>query len=168
MACMSRVLQRRHTSSLGQACQKDLEVETLFMREASECMELCLGMDDELSESLWAQIREQTSTGDIVVSEHLLQHTWPGNQVDEALYGQGAATSYSQAPVLVREDLNHSGMGRKDNPGRSIQSTPRETDKFLTQVIKEPTVGHSVLDLIITKKEGLLGDMKITDSLKLQ
>lgn len=90
MACMSRVLQRRDTGSLGRACQKDLEVETPFMREASECMELCLGMDDELSESLWARIRKQTSTG-----EHLLQHTWPGNQVDEALYRQGAATSYS-------------------------------------------------------------------------
>lgn len=119
MACMSRVLQNRHTSSLGQACQKDLEVETPFMREASECMELCLGMDDELSESLWAQIREQTSTGDTVVSEHLLQHTWPGNQVDEALYGQGAATSYSQAPVLVRSWYGQEGQPREKHPEHS-------------------------------------------------
>lgn len=65
------------------------------MREASECMELCLGMDDELSVSTQARIREQTSTGDTVVREHLLQGTWPGNQVDEALYRQGAATSHS-------------------------------------------------------------------------
>lgn len=73
MPCMSRVLQRRDTSSLGRACQKPLEVETPFVREASECTELCLGMDDELSESLQARIREQTSMGDTVVSEHLLQ-----------------------------------------------------------------------------------------------
>lgn len=52
MGCMSRVLQRRNTNSLGRACQKDLEVETPFTREASECMELCLGMDDELNQSL--------------------------------------------------------------------------------------------------------------------
>lgn len=61
IACMSRLLQRRDTSSLGRACQKDQEVETPLMREASECMELGLGMDDELSESLQAPIREQTS-----------------------------------------------------------------------------------------------------------
>lgn len=46
---------------MGRACQKDQEVETPLMREASECMELGLGMDDELSESLQAPIREQTS-----------------------------------------------------------------------------------------------------------
>lgn len=46
---------------MGRACQKDQEAETPLMREASECMELGLGMDDELSESLQAPIREQTS-----------------------------------------------------------------------------------------------------------
>lgn len=40
------------------------------------------------------------------------------------------------------------------------------TDRFLTQVTEEPTIRHSVLDLIVTKKEGLLGDMKVTGSLK--
>lgn len=52
MACMSRVLQSRDTNPLGRACQKDLEGETPFMREASECIELCLGMDDELNQNL--------------------------------------------------------------------------------------------------------------------
>lgn len=42
------------------------------------------------------------------------------------------------------------------------------TDIFLTQVIEEPIMRHSVLDLILTKKEGLLGDMKVTGSFKLQ
>lgn len=56
---------------MGRACQKELEVETPLMREASECMELSLGMDDKLSESLQARIREQTSMGDTVVREHL-------------------------------------------------------------------------------------------------
>lgn len=97
MACMSRGLQRRDTRSLGRICQKDLEVETPFMREASEGMELSVGIGDELSESLQAQIREQTSMGDTVVSEHLLQGTWPGKQADKALYRQGLATSQLQA-----------------------------------------------------------------------
>lgn len=88
------------------------------MREASEWMELCLGMDDELSESLQAQIREQTSMGDTAVSEHLPQGTWPGNQVDKALYRHGAATSQSQDLILVGEDLNQSGVCRKDNTPR--------------------------------------------------
>lgn len=42
------------------------------------------------------------------------------------------------------------------------------TDRFLTQVTEEPAMRHSVLDLTVTKKEGLLGDMKVTGSLKLQ
>lgn len=56
--------------------------------------------------------------GDTVVSEHLLQGTWPGNQVDKALYRQGAATSQSEGLVLMGEDLSHYGTCRKDNiPG---------------------------------------------------
>lgn len=42
------------------------------------------------------------------------------------------------------------------------------TGRFLTQVIEEPTMRHSELDLIPSKKEGLLEDMKITGSLKFQ
>lgn len=91
-------------------------------------------------------------------------------QVNEALYRQAEATSHSQAPVLTR-DLNQSGIKRKDNTGRDkqfrafLQSTD---DKFLTQVIEVPTTRDAVLDLILLKKEGLLGDLKVKGSLKLQ
>lgn len=39
----------------------------LHVKEQLECMELCLAMDDEPSESLWVKKKEQTSTGDTVV-----------------------------------------------------------------------------------------------------
>lgn len=60
------------------------------------------------------------------------------------------------------------GQEGQHTQGEASRALPESTDKFLTQVIEEPTVGHSVLDLILTKKEGLPGDMKVTGSLKLQ
>lgn len=35
----------------------------LYVRQHLECIQLCLGMDDEWLESLWVKIEEQTSTG---------------------------------------------------------------------------------------------------------
>ena len=40
---------------------------SLSVREQLECIELCLGMDDEPSESLWVSTKEKTGKGDIVV-----------------------------------------------------------------------------------------------------
>lgn len=60
------------------------------------------------------------------------------------------------------------GQEGQHTQGEASRALPESTDKFLTQVIEEPTVGHSVLDLILTKKEGLPEDMKDTGSLKLQ
>ena len=39
----------------------------LSVREQLECIELCLGMDDEPSESLWVSTKEKTGKGDVVV-----------------------------------------------------------------------------------------------------
>jgi len=39
------------------------------------------------------------------------------------------------------------------------------SNNFLTQVIEEPTREGALLDLILTKKEGLVGDMKLRDSI---
>ncbi|GAB0176868.1 hypothetical protein GRJ2_000152000 [Grus japonensis] len=141
----------------------------LYVREQLECMELCLGMDDELTESLRVRIKEQTGMGDIVVG---ICYRPPDQeeQVDEALYRQAEAPSRSQALVLIG-DLNHPDICRKDNTARDkqyrvfLESTD---DKFLIQVIEEPTMRSAVLYLILTNKEGLLGDVKVKDSLKLQ
>jgi len=39
----------------------------LCVNDQLECMQLCLGMDEELTESLWVRIKGRTGTGDIVV-----------------------------------------------------------------------------------------------------
>ncbi|GAB0187663.1 hypothetical protein GRJ2_001231600 [Grus japonensis] len=38
-------------------------------------------------------------------------------------------------------------------------------DNFLLQVIEEPTRGGAMLDLVLTNKEGLVGDVKLKGSL---
>ena len=35
----------------------------LYVRKQLDCMELCLGMDDEPAGSLWVRTKEQTSYG---------------------------------------------------------------------------------------------------------
>lgn len=53
VARISRMLQWRDTGSLGKAGQEDKEGEVaLYVGEQLECLELCLGMDDEPTETL--------------------------------------------------------------------------------------------------------------------
>lgn len=37
------------------------------MREQVECVELCLGIDEELTVSLWVRIKEKTDKSDIIM-----------------------------------------------------------------------------------------------------
>jgi len=65
-----------------------------------ECMELCLGMDEEPTESLWVRNKGSAGTGDVIVGVCYR----PPNQedgADEALYRQIGATSCSEALVLM-------------------------------------------------------------------
>ena len=39
----------------------------LYVNDQLECMELCLGMDEEPTESLWVRIKGRAGTGDIIV-----------------------------------------------------------------------------------------------------
>ena len=50
-----------------------------------ECIELCLGMDDVPSESLWVRVKEKTGNGDILMGAcyRLPDQEEPA---DEALY----------------------------------------------------------------------------------
>jgi len=50
---------------------------TLYVNDQLEYMELCLGMDEELTESSWVRIKGRAGTGDITVGG-LLQATQPG------------------------------------------------------------------------------------------
>ena len=38
-------------------------------------------------------------------------------------------------------------------------------DSFLTQLVREPTRGSALLDLLLTNREGLVGDVKAGDCL---
>ena len=39
----------------------------LYVHDQLECMELCLGMDEELTESSWVRIKGRTGRGDVIV-----------------------------------------------------------------------------------------------------
>ena len=75
------------------------------MRELLECLELCLGMDEEPIESLWFRIKERTDKGDIIVGV-CCRPPDPEEPVDQALCRQVRAASSFQALVLMR-DFNH-------------------------------------------------------------
>ncbi|GAB0181056.1 hypothetical protein GRJ2_000570900 [Grus japonensis] len=95
---------------------------------------------------------------------------WPPDQdeeVDEAFYRQLEVASRSQALVLMG-DFNHPDICWKSNTARHAQSRrflQSIDDNFLTQVVEEPMRRGVLLDLVLTNKEGLVGDMKVEDSL---
>lgn len=64
---------------------------TFYVNDKLECAELCLGLDEDSTESLWVRIKRRAGTGDITVVCYR-----PLNQedlVDEALYIQIGAAS---------------------------------------------------------------------------
>ena len=76
-------------------------------------MELHLGMDEELTKSLWVRIKGRAGTGDIILG---VCYRPPNqeDQEDEALYRQIGAASCSIAPVPM-EDFNHPNICWQDN-----------------------------------------------------
>ena len=122
------------------------------MRTQLECMEVCLAMDNEPTESLWVRTKEVTGMGDIIVG---VSYRPPDQkEVDEALYRQLEAASRSQALVLnIYWRENTAGHKQFRRFLKSID------DNFLTQVTEEPMRG-ALLDLIPTTNTGLVGDVK--------
>ncbi|GAB0203559.1 hypothetical protein GRJ2_002821500 [Grus japonensis] len=123
-------------------------------------------MDEELNESLWVRIKGSTATGDIIAGVYYRPPD-QGDQADEALYRQTGAASRSQALVLMG-DFNHPHICWRDNTAEHKQ--PRKflecvDDNFLLQVIEDPTRRGAMLDLVLTNKEGLVGDIKLKGSL---
>ena len=71
----------------------------LHVSDQLECMELHLGMDEELTESLWVRIKGRAGPGDIIVGVCYR----PPNQedrADEALYRQTGAASSARSSWL--------------------------------------------------------------------
>ncbi|GAB0203140.1 hypothetical protein GRJ2_002779600 [Grus japonensis] len=131
---------------------------TLYVNDQLECMELCLGMDEEPTESLWVRIKGSAGTGDIIAG---VCYSPPnqGDRADEALYRHLGAPSHSQALVLMGR-FNHPNICWRDNAAGHKQSRRfRECidRNFLLQVTEEPTRRGAMLDLVFTNKEGMLG-----------
>ncbi|GAB0209624.1 hypothetical protein GRJ2_003428100 [Grus japonensis] len=65
-------------------------------------------------------------------------------------------------------DFNHPDICWRDNAAGNNQSRKFlecVDDNFLLQVIEEPTRRGAMLDLVLTNKEGLVGDVKLKGSL---
>ncbi|GAB0204729.1 hypothetical protein GRJ2_002938500 [Grus japonensis] len=129
-------------------------------------MEFCLGMDEELTESLWVRIKGRAGTGDTIVGVCYR----PPDQDDragEALYKQIGAASCSKALVLMG-DFSHPHICWTDNIARHKQSRrflECIDDNFLLQVTLDPMRISAMLDLVLTNKEGLVGNVKLKGSL---
>ncbi|GAB0181349.1 hypothetical protein GRJ2_000600200 [Grus japonensis] len=139
---------------------------TFCINDQLECMELCLEIDEELTESLWVRIKGSTGTGDIIVGV-CYRPPDQGDRADEALYRQTGAESHSEALVLMG-DFNHPDICYTDNTAGHKQSRrflECVNDNFLLQVIEEPMRRGAMLDLVLTNKEGLVGNVKLKGSL---
>ncbi|GAB0191017.1 mitochondrial enolase superfamily member 1 [Grus japonensis] len=127
---------------------------TLYINDQLECMELHLGMDKEPTKSLWVRIKGSTGAGDIIAGV-CYRPPDQGDRADEALYRQIGAASCSQALVLM-EDFSHPDICWRDNTVERKQSRKFlecVDDKFLLQVIEEPTRRGAMLDLVLANKE---------------
>ncbi|GAB0179939.1 hypothetical protein GRJ2_000459200 [Grus japonensis] len=129
-------------------------------------MELHLGMDEKPSKSLWVKIKGRAGTGDTIV-EVWYRSLNQEDQADEGLYRQIGAASCSQALVLMG-DFNHPDICWRDNTAGHNQSRKFlecVDDDFLLQVIEEPMKRGAMLDLVLTNKERLVGNVKLKGSL---
>jgi len=77
----------------------------LYVSDHLACMELHLGMDEELTESLWVRINSRVGTGDIIVGVCYRSPDQEDRGV-KTLCRQIGAASRSQALVLIG-DFNH-------------------------------------------------------------
>ncbi|GAB0208733.1 hypothetical protein GRJ2_003339000 [Grus japonensis] len=139
---------------------------SFYVNDQLEGMELHLGMDEELTKSLWVRIKGRAGTGDITVGV-CYRPLDQGDRADEALYRQIGAASHSQALVLMG-DFNHPDICWRDDAAGHKQSRKFlecTDDNFLLQVIEEPMRRGAMLDLVLANKEGLVGDVKLKGSL---
>jgi len=127
-------------------------------------MELYLELDEEPTESLWVVTKEQTNMGDIVVGI-CCRPPDQEEQMDEAFYGQLEAASHSWALVPVG-DFNHPDIYWRDNrAGHGNIGGSWRASMTAIQVIEEPMRRGVLLDRILTSKEGLVGNVKVKESL---
>ncbi|PKU27650.1 glycerol kinase [Limosa lapponica baueri] len=125
-------------------------------------MQLHLGMDEEPTKSLWVNITGNMGAGDVTVG---VCYRTPdqGDREDEALYRQIGVASHSQALVLMGY-FNHPNICWRDNTAghrKSRKFLECVDDNFLLQMVEEPMRKGAMLDLVLTNKEGLVGNVKL-------
>ena len=111
---------------------------------------------------MWVRIKGQAHKGDITVGVYS-RPPEQEEEVYEAFYRQLQAASQSQALVLMG-DFNHPDIRWEDHRARHSQSRrflQSINDKFLMQVVEEPKRKGSLLDLILTNKDGLVEDVRV-------
>jgi len=138
----------------------------LYVKDQLECMELRLGMDEEPTENLWVKIKGRAGASDTTVGV-CYRPPDQDQQVDEALYRQIGEASRSKALVHTR-DFNHPDICWRDNTAGHRQARmflECVEDNFLLQAIEEPTRRGAMLNLVLTNKEGLVGNVKLKGSL---
>ncbi|PKU46497.1 hypothetical protein llap_3216 [Limosa lapponica baueri] len=87
--------------------------------------------------------------------------------VDKALYRQIGATLRSQ-PLAFMGDFNHPSICWKDNTAghkKSRKFSECVDDNLLLQMVEEPARKRAMLDFVLTKKEGVVGNIKLKASL---
>jgi len=66
--------------------------------------------------------------------------------------------------LVLKGDFNHPEIRCEDHTARQVQSRrflQSIDDNFLMQVVEEPTRKGTLLDLVLTNKEGLVEDVKV-------
>ena len=137
----------------------------LYITDHLESMDLHLGMDEELTESLRFRVKGKAG-GDIVVG---FCYRLPDQEdrVDEALYKQIGAASHSQNMALIG-NFNHPNICWRDNTvmhQKSKRFLESVDGKSLFQVVQEPMRKGAMLDLVLTNQEEVVSNMKLKDSL---
>jgi len=134
-----------------------------------ECMELHLGLESlwvKPRENLWVKIKGRAGTGNITVGV-CYRPPDQDERADEALYRRIGEASRSKALVLMG-DFNHPDICWRDNTAGHRQSRrflECVDDNFLFQGIAEPTRRGVMLDLVLTNKKGLVGNVKVKGGL---
>jgi len=92
----------------------------LYVKDQLECMELCLGLDEEPKEGLWLEIKCRAEKGDITVGV-CYRPPDQDERADEALCRQIGEDSHSKALVLMG-NFNHPDLCWRNNTAGHRQS----------------------------------------------
>ena len=132
----------------------------LYIRESFDVVELEAGNDKV--ESLWVRIGRKANKASVLVGV-CYRPPSQDEETDEEFYRQPTEVAKSSVLVLVG-DFNFPDVSWKQNTAQRKQSRrflESVEDSFLTQLVSEPTRGGAPLDLLFTKREGLVGDVVV-------